>query len=874
MAFSVDASARASARSAAGAVSFTGAGTCIIDANQAGTATYNAAPQVQQTFTVGKGSQTITFTSTAPTSATVGGATYTPTATATSGLTVPSPSTRSSRSVCSISGGRRHLHRRAAPASSTPTRPATATTTRRPRSSRPSPSAKGSQTISFTSTARRGHRGRATYTADATATSGLTVTFTVDASSTGSARSAAGVVTFTGPAPASRRQPGRQRQLQRGAPGPADLHGRQGQPDDHLHLDRAGAARSAGPPTPPTATATSGITVTFTVGLDLGLHVVGHQRHGRHLRRGRDLHHRRQPGRERQLRTRRPGPADLHGRQGHQTITFTSTAPVGDRGRGHLHPDGHGHLGLTGHLLDRRLELERAARSAAGRSPSPAPAPASSTPTRPATPLHAAPQVQQTFTVGKGSQTITFTSTAADATVVGGPPTRRRPRRRQGITVTFSIELVDGLHACARISAAVVTFSARAPASSTPTRPATATTNAAPQVQQTFTVAKAQPDHHLHLDRAHQRHGRRAPTPATATGDLGPDAVTITVDSIESACAPSRAASSPSSARHLHPRRQPGRQRRLQRRAPRSSRPSRWPRATRPSSFTSTAPASATVGGATYTPAATATSGLTVAITVDSSSSSVCTISGGVVTFIAAGTCTLDANQAGNGTYERRDPGPAGLHGHRPTRPSASPRPRPPPPPSAGPPTRPRPPPPRASRSPSPSTPRARASAPSRVAWSASRPSGPARSTPTRPATPTYNAAHPGPAVIQRRSDNHERPVLLHRSQADLQRCRRNRCQRRYGPGVLRQHVPLHGDPQNRHGDHCRLTDQSLDDRRHHRLAHLWHHLLRGSDPGNPDESRLHVHSDTACTQCCSPDERHWVDRARATRQPLHSQSS
>lgn len=37
------------------------AGTCIIAANQAGTANYNAAPQSTQTFTVGKGNQTINF---------------------------------------------------------------------------------------------------------------------------------------------------------------------------------------------------------------------------------------------------------------------------------------------------------------------------------------------------------------------------------------------------------------------------------------------------------------------------------------------------------------------------------------------------------------------------------------------------------------------------------------------------------------------------------------------------------------------------------------------------------------------------------------------------------------------------------------------
>ena len=59
---------------------FTGAGTCVIDANQAGDANYNAAPQVQQTFAVGKAAQTISFTSTAPAAA-VGGPTYTPSAT-------------------------------------------------------------------------------------------------------------------------------------------------------------------------------------------------------------------------------------------------------------------------------------------------------------------------------------------------------------------------------------------------------------------------------------------------------------------------------------------------------------------------------------------------------------------------------------------------------------------------------------------------------------------------------------------------------------------------------------------------------------------------------------------------------------------------
>ena len=65
----------------------------------------------------------------------------------------------------------------------------------------------------------------------------------------------------------------------------------------------------------------------------------------------------------------------------------------------------------------------------------------------------------------------------------------------------------------------------------------------------------------------------------------------------------------------------------------------------------STAPSGVVVGGATYTPSATASSGLGVSITVDSSSSGVCAISAGVVSFNAVGTCTLDFNQAGNANF-------------------------------------------------------------------------------------------------------------------------------------------------------------------------------------------------------------------------------
>jgi alpha-tubulin suppressor-like RCC1 family protein len=79
-------------------------GTCTIAANQAGNANYSAAVQVQQSVTVGRASQAITFTSPPPINATVG-ATYTPTATATSGQTVVLSVSSSTTAFCTISNG-------------------------------------------------------------------------------------------------------------------------------------------------------------------------------------------------------------------------------------------------------------------------------------------------------------------------------------------------------------------------------------------------------------------------------------------------------------------------------------------------------------------------------------------------------------------------------------------------------------------------------------------------------------------------------------------------------------------------------------------------------------------------------------------------
>src|SRR5205807_2550903 len=85
-------------------VSLVGAGTCTVNANQSGNASYQAAPQVQQSFTIGAPSQSIGFTSTPPASAVVGGPAYVVAATATSGLPVSFTADASSAGMCTVSG--------------------------------------------------------------------------------------------------------------------------------------------------------------------------------------------------------------------------------------------------------------------------------------------------------------------------------------------------------------------------------------------------------------------------------------------------------------------------------------------------------------------------------------------------------------------------------------------------------------------------------------------------------------------------------------------------------------------------------------------------------------------------------------------------
>jgi hypothetical protein len=175
--FTIDSSATSVCTIAGSTVSFIGVGTCVIDANQAGNASFNAAPQAQQAFAVGKGAQTISFTSTAPVGAVVGGPTYTVTATATSGLPVTFTIDPVASSVCTIAGSTVSFIG-AGTCVIDANQAGNANYNAAPQAQQSFAVGKGNQTISFTSTPPAVPVVGGTYTVTATATSGLPVTFT------------------------------------------------------------------------------------------------------------------------------------------------------------------------------------------------------------------------------------------------------------------------------------------------------------------------------------------------------------------------------------------------------------------------------------------------------------------------------------------------------------------------------------------------------------------------------------------------------------------------------------------------------------------------------------------------------------------------
>ena len=173
-------------------------GTCLIDANQAGNAGYNAAPQFQQSISVGKTAQTITITFDGPGRRGGGWGHLHPHRHRHLG-----PGRHPDRRSSTAADGHHHRRRGLLHRGGQSTR-FNGTYAAAPRSSRPSWWSRPPTEPPPTLTAPEPGRGRSDLPADRhRGVSGSPVTFTIDGASTGGCSISAGVVSFTAAAAAS-----------------------------------------------------------------------------------------------------------------------------------------------------------------------------------------------------------------------------------------------------------------------------------------------------------------------------------------------------------------------------------------------------------------------------------------------------------------------------------------------------------------------------------------------------------------------------------------------------------------------------------------------------------------------------------------------
>ena len=262
----------------------------------------------------------------------------------------------------------------------------------------------------------------------------------------------------------------------------------------------------------------------------------------------------------------------------------------------------------------------------------------------------AAPQVQQTITVASGpkqTQSISFTTPSSGT--VGGSATLSATAT-SGLPVVLSVDSGSGAGVCT-VSGSTVTYAAAGSCVIDANQPGNGTYAAAAQVQRTITVASG------------QKQTQSISFTAPASGTVGDDPVTLpatassglpVVLSVDAASGAGVCALSGSTVTYaaagscVIDANQAGNATHAA-----AAQVQRTITVTlRPQSITFTAPTSGTVGDDPVTLSATAGSGLTVAFSVDpSSGAGVCTLSGSTVTYAAAGTCLIDANQPGNATW-------------------------------------------------------------------------------------------------------------------------------------------------------------------------------------------------------------------------------
>ena len=660
--FSADASSAGVCTVSGATVALVGAGTCTINADQAGNASYQSAPQVQQSFTVSLDAQTISFTSSPPLGASVGDPAYTVSATASSGLAVTFSADASSAGICTVSGSTVSLIG-AGTCTINGNQAGNGTYLAAPQvqqsfgiSVAPAPSV---QSINFTSTPPSGATvGGPAYTVTATASSGLAVTFSADASSAGICTVSGSTVSLIGTGTCTINADQAGNGTYQSAP--------QVQQSFTVSLDAQTISFSSTPPggaivSDPdytvTATATSGLAVTFSADASsAGICTVSGSTVSL-VGAGTCTINANQAGNSSYLAAPQvqqsfvisaaPAPSV-------QSINFTSTPPSGATVGGPAYT-------VTATASSGLAVTFSADASSAGIctvSGATVALVGAGTCTINANQsgnasYQAAPQVQQTFTVGLTSQTISFTSSPPGGAVVGGPTYTVTATATSGLAVTFSADASSA--GICTLSGSTVTFVGAGTCTINANQAGNGTYLAAPQVQQSFVISAAPAPSVQSINfTSTPPSGATVGGPAytvTATASSGL-AVTFSADASSAGiCTVSGATVALVGAGTCTINANQSGNASYQA-APQVQQTFTVGLTSQTISFTSSPPGGAVVGGPTYTVTATATSGLPVTLTIAAGSAGICTLSGSTVTFVGAGTCTINANQAGNGTHQ------------------------------------------------------------------------------------------------------------------------------------------------------------------------------------------------------------------------------
>ena len=726
--YSVD-SASASVCTLSGTtVTLAAVGTCKVLVNQAGNANWNAATQSFQSFTVGKGAQTITFNSTAPTAAVVSGATYTISGTVTGGGTVTFSIDAASAAVCSVSGSvvsfqtagtckvladsietanwnaATQNFQTFTVGKGTPTLAFTSTASSPKVNSNYTPVAsssstgaitytidattstvcsitagvvsfltvgtckvnanqvtdsdwlaatqaqqtitaiKGDQTITVSTTAAA-PKVNTTYTPTATSTSGGVVAFTVDATTSSVCSITAGVVSFltVGTCKVNANQVGGTNwnaatQVQE------VITVAKGDQSITFSSTAPAAAVVSGATYTVTGTSTSGGTVAFTVDAassavcSIAAGVVSFQSAGTC-----------------KVLANQAGGTNWNAAtqnfqnftvgKGTTTLAFTSTASSPKVNTAYTPVATSSGTGTVTYTIDSTASSVCSISAGVVTFNAVGTCKVNANQATDANWLAPA-QAQQSITTTKGDQTITFSSTAPAAAVVSGASYSPAGTSTSGETVVFTIDAASAA-VCSSTSGSV-TFQSAGTCKVLANQAGNANWNAATQNFQSFTVGKGTPTLTF-TSSASSPKVNTTYTPVASSSSSG--TVTYAIDSTSaSVCSISAGvvsfttvgtckvnASQLSDGNWLS--------------VSQVQQTITVVQGDQAISFSSTSPASAVVGGVAYTPAATSTSGGTVAFTIDAASAAVCSIAAGAVSFQAAGSCKVLANQAGNSNW-------------------------------------------------------------------------------------------------------------------------------------------------------------------------------------------------------------------------------